>query len=55
MANLKAEICLKKKPTPSTNIPLLLLRKWEQKSKLLKQKDRTFIKIQLNGRFHLNR
>ena len=31
MASLKVEICLKKKkPTPSTNIPLLLHRKSEQ-------------------------
>ena len=31
MASLKVEICLKKKkPTPSTNIPLLSYRKSEQ-------------------------
>ena len=33
MASLKVEICLKKKkPTPSTNIPLLSNRKSEQQS-----------------------
>ena len=30
MASLKVEICLKKKTTPSTNIPLLSFRKSEQ-------------------------
>ena len=34
MASLKVEICLKKKkPTPSTNIPLLSYRKSKQKMK----------------------
>ena len=36
MASLKVEICLKKKTTPSTNIPLLSLRKSEQQSSVLK-------------------
>ena len=31
MAIQKVEYCLKKETTPSTNIPLLLLRKSEQK------------------------
>ena len=30
MASYKVEICLKKKPTPSTSIPLLSYRKSDQ-------------------------
>ena len=43
MASKKVEICLKKKkPTPSTNIPLLSHRKSEQKQPEFRRKRPTF-------------